>query len=67
MIRNAPMKHPFVKDGNCADAAAAVTRLKKGPENIPELIAKGEPYTDSSFTMPDSLFWDGYETSSWEG
>ena len=60
------MHHPFVRDGDCANAGAAVTRMKKGPENIPELEAAGATYTDTDFVMPDSLFWDGYETTSFE-
>jgi hypothetical protein len=65
-IRNAPMRHPVVRDGDCADGGAAVTRLKKGPDDILSLQTAGATYTDSSFVMPDSLFWDGYETTSWE-
>ena len=65
-IRNAPMRHPVVRDGDCANGGAAVTRLKEGPDDILSIIAANAAYTDSSFVMPDSLFWDGYETSSWE-
>jgi len=38
-IRNAPMRHPVVRGpgGDCADGAAAVTRLKKGPDDIVSL------------------------------
>ena len=58
--------HPLVRDGDCADAGAAVTRLKSGPANIPELVAGGAAYTDSDFTTPNALFWDGYETTTEE-
>lgn len=40
--------------------------MKKGPANIPELEYEGATYTDSDFTTPDALFWDGYETDSEE-
>jgi hypothetical protein len=64
-LRNTP-HHPRVLDGDCADSGAAVTRLKKGPANIPELEYAGDKYVDSDFTAPNSLFWDGYETTSSE-
>ena len=40
--------------------------MKKGPANIPELEDGGATYTDSDFTTPDALFWDGYETTTEE-
>ena len=38
-------------------------RLKKGPANIPEeeFINLGGTYNDEDFSMPDSLWFDGYE------
>jgi len=44
----------------------AITRLKKGPVNIPELVKAGQPFTDTDFTAPDSLFINGYESTSIE-
>lgn len=58
--------HPFVRDGDCGDAGAAVNRLKSGPANIPALVAGGGTYTDSDFTTPNALFWDGYESTTEE-
>ena len=53
-------------DGDCTDGGAAITRLKNGPVNIPEIVWNAEAYTDSDFLPNDALFWDGYETSSYE-
>ena len=53
-------------DGDCADPGAAITRMKKGPANIPELIAAGAAYNDTDFYAPDSLFINGYESTSVE-
>jgi hypothetical protein len=58
--------HPLVKDGDCADAGAAVIRLKKGPANIPMLVEAGDWYEDTDFTTPDALFWAGYESTTEE-
>lgn len=52
----------MVGDGDCADGAAAVDRLKEGPSNIPRLEYYAEAYEDTDFVPPDALFWDGYES-----
>ena len=61
-----PQHHPNVKAGNCSDPGAGITRLKKGPVNIPEVVAAGVNFTDTDFQAPDSLFLDGYESSTVE-
>jgi hypothetical protein len=61
-----PHEHPYVEAGNCADKGAAITRLKKGPVNIPEVIAADKAYRDLDFQAPDSLFINGYESNSIE-
>lgn len=58
------LRGPIVGDGDCVNSGAAITRLKEGPANIPEIVHLGEPYTDTDFTTPDALFWDGYESGS---
>ena len=44
-----PQEHPYVEAGNCADPGAAITRLKKGPVNIPEIIEAGVAFIDTDF------------------
>ena len=61
-----PQEHPKVRAGDCANPGAAITRLKKGPVNIPQLVKDGQPFTDTEFTAPDSLFINGYESTAVE-
>ena len=35
----------------------AISRLKEGPANFPEIIKKGELYTDKTFKKDQQLAW----------
>ena len=56
-------------DGDCADGAYAVNRLKAGPENIPDVLeqmaADGTKYSDP-WTGKDVLYEPGYPAASTE-
>jgi hypothetical protein len=51
---------PRVRDGDCLDGGYAVTRLKAGPANIPEVIASGSRFSDTEWTGKDVLYKVGY-------
>lgn len=36
-----------------------MTRLKAGPDNIPDILAKGTNYTDTLFTGKNMVWWEG--------
>ena len=36
-----------------------MTRLKAGPDNIPNIIANGTNYTDTLFTGKNMVWWEG--------
>jgi len=42
----------------------AVDRLKAGPANIPEVICKGQKWTDASFAGQDMVYWEGLNSQT---
>ena len=68
-INNSRQRGPRVMDGDCADGAYAVNRLKAGPENIPDVLeqmaADGTKYSDP-WTGKDVLYEPGYPAASTE-
>lgn len=69
LIRDMRTPHPRVRQGDCADGAYAVNRLKAGPENIPEVLeemaAAGTKYSDP-WTGKDVLYEPGYPSDGIE-
>jgi len=57
---------PRVRAGDCADGGFAVTRLKKGPANIPEVMKSGSKWSDTEWTGKDVLYKPGYPDSATE-
>lgn len=61
---------PSVFAGDCSDGGYAVTRLKKGPANIPDVVktqtAAGTKWSDSEWTGKDVLYEPGYPAESTE-
>ena len=53
-------RHPTVQTP--AFCTRAVDRLKRGPANVPDLVCKGETYTDADFTGADMIYWTDYNT-----
>ena len=41
-----------------------IDRLKKGPANIPEVIADGVQWRDADFSFLDTLYWTGVTDSA---
>ena len=52
-INNSRQRGPRVMDGNCADGAYAVNRLKAGPENIPEVLEQMDAIEEGEGTLLD--------------
>ena len=50
---------PKVQQSTSAFCTKAINRLKAGPEIIASVIANGTNYTDTSFTGPDMVYWNG--------
>lgn len=58
-------RHPRVKTVSSDEVCTyAVNRLKAGPSNVPQIIADGTAWTDSTFTGTDTIYWDNGTTAS---
>ena len=57
-------KNPLVEQISSPFCTAAVTKLKAGPDNIPNIIANGTKYADSLFTGKNMVWWEGDTTTT---
>jgi hypothetical protein len=50
-------RRELVKNPSCRNT---VEVLRKGPPNIPKIIANGKQYLDENFEGPNALWWEDY-------
>ena len=53
-IKSVPREHPRVRNSQ-VDCLKTVNRLKNGPADIPDVLSKGDKYTDSTFWEDDMI------------
>jgi hypothetical protein len=66
LVKQLKNPRPRVNAGDCNEGGYSVERLKKGPANIPVVLASGEKWSDTEWTGKDVLYKAGYPNSATE-